>query len=722
MRLRLAFRWIFLAAAALAAAVAAMVFTVDTDQVRWLIVQQVESASGRALQIKGKIGLKVSLTPSILLNDVTLANAPWGSRPDMARIRRIEAQIALRPLLLGRIEISRMALIEPDILFERNAEGQTNWSFGQAGQAGPAPELHIARFSLDDGRITYRAPGGEYVLGIDSLTMLAKGDATSVEASAAYGGHTIDIKGDIGSLAQLQRQTKPFPLALAIGIDRIEARANGSIGDIASFGKLDVRLDLDFPEASEPLSWFDIQLEKSLGPAQIGLTVQEVRGKLQASQIEATIGSQDSLLVSAQGSIGDLLAGTGIDLQTSVEILDLSEVSELAGYDLPAIGPIAARFALSRSGESWRMSRMSALIGGSELAGDALVTFAARPLVKASLGALVIDTADFLPRDQAQDPEDGRLFSAQPFPLDWMQALDMDLDLKASRLLVPNLVLWEVETRFHLRDGKAALAPFSFDVATGRVNGYLEVDATQDPAAIVVQATGESVRIGTLLSEMAVTTAIRDGQIDFNLYLGGKGPSLRDFMAGADGRLQVAVGPALLEDANADLMVVDLMGLLVPWGPNLRNTQMRCLVGFFDVTRGLAETEALLFDTSRMTVIGEGRIDLGSERIQLTLVPEAKEFSLTSLAATVTVEGTLAKPDFQPSAEGLVRNLFGMLGRIVFPPLGLLSLFASADGHENPCLAAVGQLKEKNAVKPKEDETKPAAPEPEVPKQNWNDP
>ncbi len=102
-------------------AVIALIAMTDFNQYRPLIADQVRQATGRNLEIKGRLGLALSLVPVVEISDVRFANAPWGSRPHMITLKRLEVRVRLLPLLSGAIEVERLILIEPDILLETDA-------------------------------------------------------------------------------------------------------------------------------------------------------------------------------------------------------------------------------------------------------------------------------------------------------------------------------------------------------------------------------------------------------------------------------------------------------------------------------------------------------------------------------------------------------------------------------------------------------------------------
>lgn len=130
-------KWAGLAIVLLVAAVAALLLSLDVDSYRDEIAAEFRKATGRSLAIDGDIDLSISLNPALVVEQVSIANAGWGSRPVMAAIERAEAEVELLPLLTGDLRMSRLVLIEPDILLETNADGLSNWQAERLRAAGP---------------------------------------------------------------------------------------------------------------------------------------------------------------------------------------------------------------------------------------------------------------------------------------------------------------------------------------------------------------------------------------------------------------------------------------------------------------------------------------------------------------------------------------------------------------------------------------------------------
>lgn len=237
--------------------------TIDVNQYKGVVEDQVAAATGRTLTIEGDMDLAVSLSPAIVLNGVRFQNAEWGSRPDMAVIERIEASVPLIPLIFGNIEVTRLALVKPDILLERNANGEANWEFtseetpddaeaeatalaisaieidkanlafndAQAGSdvsaslgslrvniSGDLLAPDVRRLIVEDLKAAVGAADGAAAteIAVSSLSLEAESDGTALSLDAMAAGQAVKAEGTVGSLARLVAMDGAFPAKLAL--------------------------------------------------------------------------------------------------------------------------------------------------------------------------------------------------------------------------------------------------------------------------------------------------------------------------------------------------------------------------------------------------------------------------------------------------------------------------------------------------------------------------
>ncbi|MCK5237659.1 MAG: AsmA family protein, partial [Deltaproteobacteria bacterium] len=126
-------KWIILASVVLFLAVVAAAFVIvksyDFNSLKPEIEAAVYDATGRKLEMKGDIKVKLGFTPNIIINDVTFSNASWAGDKVMASIGSFELEVGLLSLLKGVVEVKRLILSEPEILLQVNKKGLSNLEF-----------------------------------------------------------------------------------------------------------------------------------------------------------------------------------------------------------------------------------------------------------------------------------------------------------------------------------------------------------------------------------------------------------------------------------------------------------------------------------------------------------------------------------------------------------------------------------------------------------------
>jgi AsmA protein len=239
------------------AAVAIFVATFNPDSYKPRIIAAVEQATGRTMTIAGPLHMTMSLVPTISATGITLANPPGYADANMASLNRIEAQVALLPLLSHHIDIIKLALIDPAITLEYGPTGTPNWLFDQtspgtaapaAGTAhAPAPQRAIAlqSVSIENGTITYKpaaalvpltgqplpAQAAPTVLTITHFTGSADQLAAPLHLSmeAQYNGQPFSLTGTTGPVSRLSGGDGAWPVDLTLGAQKATLHLTGTV-------------------------------------------------------------------------------------------------------------------------------------------------------------------------------------------------------------------------------------------------------------------------------------------------------------------------------------------------------------------------------------------------------------------------------------------------------------------------------------------------------------
>jgi uncharacterized protein involved in outer membrane biogenesis len=223
----------------------------DPNTLKPRIIEAVKRSTGRDLALNGKIGLKLSLQPTIEARDVAFSNPAGFSRPQMATLDRLQFQLGLLPLLSRRVEIVRLVLIHPDILLETDPAGHPNWQLkSEASPSTPAaapPQdtsqapakdratVSVAAIDIENGTIAYRDDRTNKVttLGLTTLEAAAASPEAPlhVDTDATYNGTAFNVVADTGGLTRLQdsASTTPWPVKLSLTAAGAKLAADGSL-------------------------------------------------------------------------------------------------------------------------------------------------------------------------------------------------------------------------------------------------------------------------------------------------------------------------------------------------------------------------------------------------------------------------------------------------------------------------------------------------------------
>jgi AsmA family protein len=184
-----------------------------------MLVLEVREATGRELSIAGPVRLGFFPRIAVSAEQVSLSNAAWAKKPQMAGLEKVALEISLLPLLSGRIEVSSIQLAGLTLNLETNAKGDGNWLMrGVASPSGATASsssdtdtadrntVLIENLNLTNGQIYYQ-PSGAAVssYGISRLSLQKSGSDTVISADVKQDTLAIAIKGKMTSIREVLR-------------------------------------------------------------------------------------------------------------------------------------------------------------------------------------------------------------------------------------------------------------------------------------------------------------------------------------------------------------------------------------------------------------------------------------------------------------------------------------------------------------------------------------
>lgn len=194
---------------------AVVVVAVAWTRLPEIVADRASKATGRPVKI-GTLRLSPGRWVGVVLQDASLGNLPGGTRPEMARVGSVAAEVALWPLLHGTVVARGLKIEHADILLEK-VNGQPNWRNGPKQPEAPGggradfPTLLGADVQ---GVLTFRTTSGhDLVTELDGVTLASSSAAAPVRVSGpgSYQGVPITMDLGLGSYDQLHDATVPFP-------------------------------------------------------------------------------------------------------------------------------------------------------------------------------------------------------------------------------------------------------------------------------------------------------------------------------------------------------------------------------------------------------------------------------------------------------------------------------------------------------------------------------
>jgi uncharacterized protein involved in outer membrane biogenesis len=449
--------------------------TYDFNKFKPRIIQAVREATGRELTLGGDLKVELGLSTGISIEDVSFQNTAWGSQADMARVKRFEVQVALLPLIHGRIEFERLILVEPNFLFEFNQSGESNLDFGGSGEpGGTLPALIFHEVEIEKGAFTYKDDelNKTYRLILDRLSYGSRESKKPNKLSfkGAFNGRPFEIGGSIDHFALSPGAGEDLPVKLAAKFGESEVTIEGEVEDLIKGEGLAFSLLAAGKTIRDIGELAGIGGVPDLGPFKFATTVTGSFRRLAAEDIDLSIGADKLVAVNINGNIGDLLTQQGIKLNFTARGKDLAGLEKFIGQPLPIHGAFGVSGKIyDTAPKIYTITELKTRLDINEIGGSIdLDLTAQRPKISTTLSSQKLDLRPILSALDKKSLSAGK--SAQgvlkesenlpeePLTQNLLTLADVDFKLHLNNILLPQLKLYEFSAHVILKDGRITFA------------------------------------------------------------------------------------------------------------------------------------------------------------------------------------------------------------------------------------------------------------------------
>ncbi|MES2979644.1 MAG: AsmA family protein [Pseudomonadota bacterium] len=640
------------AALALVALIAVVLVFFPWDTLRGPLNRYVSERTGRHFEITRKLDVRLGRTTTVIADGIEFANPSWARDPYLLQAEGAEIQVRLWPLLSGRFVLPRVALRQPRLGLQLEADGRRTWALGKDGSdERRVPE--IGTLVVDQGSLTYFAPGqgadirADVALAPESTARLP----LSFKASGKYKGEAFNAQGKTGGVLEFSEDTRgDFPVDFQLQSGQTRLAANGSLTNLSQLGGIDASVELQGRSLED--------LYHLLGVVLPGSPAYKLQGKLK----------KEGLVWNVQGLKGRFgnsdLAGDLV-FDRSRDVPRLAGKLQSARLDFEDLGP------------------MIGVTPGS-------------PTPKRSSPGEAPAQPGKSGKPDKRPAQSGKVLPDTKLQFGRLKTMTADVNYTAAKVLhMKALPLDSISVGIKLDNGVLVLDPLKMGVAGGQMAGRLGINSHVTPAAIDVKLDARGLQLNQLFPSVE-TSKSSLGRVSGNVELKGSGNSTAQLLATSSGTVSFLMGRGEISNILLEFMGLDGGEIIKFLIRGDRNVNLRCAAVAFDVNKGVMNSRVFLLDTVDTVVHGRGNINLDTEAIDLLLEPEPKDASIFSLRSPLKITGTLGAPDAGPVKSALAgRAGIAIALAAINPLLALAATIETGPGQDADCAQVLKQASAK---------------------------
>ncbi|MCH7370249.1 AsmA family protein [Aeromonas sp. MR16] len=656
-------------------AIAALVSLIDPNQFKPQLAEQVKKNTGRELVMEGDIGWRFWPSLGLSLEKVALRNPAGFAEPDLIRVERGDASVALLPLLSHRLEIGEITLAGAHLFIQTRADGRSNLQDLVLDRSKNVPPAGDTPAPASPATGEEGKPWQIELQGVvlEQASALVRDDRKGTESRL----ERLDL--NLGRLTLGQW----VPVTLA---------AKGEQGKLAF--ELKGQAQIKLAEDARDSALKELTLSGSLSaPAQ----------RLDAFSLKAdrlALGEWSSLILSLNGveGTGDKPALAGslegtlkARLDKDLQLLEVSDAvlsANLKGEALPRPQLALKLAGFARAELDKQLITLSNLVMGADdalLSGNGTVRLGAVPRVEFDLKGDKLDLDGWLGKQGEAKAAAPSLATASPAPaapaqgaqalssvepdLSVLKLVDLAGRLQLGNLRVKGLDLSAVDLRLALAGGQLSFSQFNAGVAGGQVSANGVLDARQQPASYQVHKRVQGVDVRPLLQTLAQSDLL-EGKGDLEVQVQGHGLSEQALRSQMQGKVSLALHDGALHGVNLAQMIREARATLTGKGAEqvkeVRKTDFSALTASFQLANGIASSNDIQLAAPALRVQGQGQTALVPETLDFLFLTSVVESSkgqggktvdeLKDISIPVRIGGHWQAPSYRLDVKELLSN------------------------------------------------------------------
>ncbi|MEQ9520171.1 MAG: AsmA family protein [Parvibaculum sp.] len=662
---------------------------VDVNNFKPEIEAAVYEQTGRKLTLEGPIRIGLSLSPTIVAEDVRFGNVAWGSQPEMMSAGELTIGLSIVNAFIGEVEVANVSARDVSLFLESGEKGTVNWDIAAAGdgsvERADADPFVVPSLDLRDVSVTYN---------VGRTGQAIRAELEHIEIQNSFAGLGIELEGDLeGQRLLIAGGLEGSPADFVVSDLMVrfgDMRFNGDLsakrpkpespytvvshirGGRVQVTELVETLLADPEEVDDEADKLDLSF---LGLVDGDVTLEIERVDFRRVAFKQIVARLKSTGRSGHADLSALYEGKrvalaldlkggqvpAVTISAEMEELDVGSLASNAGFSDDIVATAKGSVDLKTEGQTLAdmMTALSGQMNGEVLLDRIDLTFLDDGVEDEEAGA--VEAGD--PEVAVTETDDAFVFDNEPLPLNMIDGFSGALTLTAEEVRYRDLLVTQVQVPVTFEGSnvsteftalyKDQLVQFTNQVVLGELPRF-EFDIAAD-----------DFDLGELLKETGATDLI-SVRADFAMHGTATGHSPRALASSFTGAVNLVAGEGEIASGVLELIATDLTFALVPKGDEGGIAKLSCIVTGLAFENGVGQMQSFALVTKRMRTGGKGTIDLHDEKLDLIFVPKPNDTSLLSLSTPIRVRGTLSNPSVSPDTGALLVDVATAVGAGLF--------------------------------------------------------
>lgn len=602
------------------------------DEYKHYLTEALERETGMKLRLSGPVSVSVLPWVGIKAEDVLIENpAEFKSfGENLLTIDKAGVELAILPLLSGRIEIGDIRVDGLKLGLVLDKSGNANWNFGSGSgkSVGGEAQASAMEGSSGAGGVVVEEPEASVSWGIGSVSM-SNSKISYIDEAGNKKYRFENISLETGSLGIGQDVSLQFAGDVSASFPEFE----GSVKLSSEFNFKDSRnIEISSLEGKV------VSRKGILGESEAGINLNlALNGSLIKIGQFALDAAETSVILSGEGNVDNFTFTGPLKIKSKPRrVLEIAGVAPKLGSD-SALGEFSLNAQLSSVKEKeTRIGNIDARLDKTGIKGELLVRTGGNVKISGWLGMGNINLDDYLPAKSAEASKSAEGSGSGHAPGSGSAkggekdggkytppTLGLDLDLKIEGLAVKGMSFKNIKTKVKGEEAVYSLNPLGFDFASARWSSAVSANMKQAEPSYRLGIEARGVSIEELLTALTGKAQI-SGKADVKANVTANGPG-NAIMRSLGGNASVS--------AQGNLNSLKLPPINLAAAPEVSHAdtvtaKLHNFSASFNGSGGVFTNNDMVFDTSAGRGKGSGTINLGEENLNYLVTVETKRVNL----------------------------------------------------------------------------------------------